>query len=72
VLFVLIAVALMVVVALGVSMCRLAALSDRKQAGALADSLNSCYAIEREPWSTDRPSEERPFDSPGETFRAAG
>ena len=71
-LFVLIAVALVVAVVLGVGMCRLAALSDRRQAGALADWVSHCYAIEHEPWTADRPPEKLPFDSQGEAFRATG
>jgi hypothetical protein len=71
-LLVVIAAALVAAVTLGVSMCRLAALSDRKQTSALADWAARCYAVEGEPWSTDRLSEEFPFDSQGEAFRAAG
>jgi hypothetical protein len=71
-LLVIIAVALVAAVTLGMSMCRLAALSDRKQAGALADWSTRCYAIEGEPWSDERAPEELPFDAQGEAFRAAG
>ncbi len=71
-LFVLIAVAAALAVVLGVGMCRLAALSDRQHAGALADWDTHCYDIEREPWTVDRAPEEIPFDSQGEAFRAAG
>jgi hypothetical protein len=53
-------------------MCRLAALSDRQHASALADWGSHCYAIEREPWTADRAPEETPLDSQGEAFRAAG
>lgn len=71
-LFVLIAVAAVVAVVLGLGMCRLAALSDRQHAGALADWGTHCYAIEHEPWTADRAPEEIPFDSQAEAFRATG
>lgn len=71
-LFVLIAMALVVAVVLGMGMCRLAALSDRQHASALADWGSHCYAIEREPWTADRAPEETPLDSQGEAFRATG
>lgn len=57
---------------LGVSMCRLAALSDRKQAGVLADWSALRFALEQESWSTERSPDELPLDPPGEAFRAAG
>jgi hypothetical protein len=72
VLFVLIPAALVAAVALGVSMCRLAALSDRNQACALADWMAMPYRAERQPRTTERLSEGPPFDSRGETFRATG
>ncbi|HEY4809732.1 MAG TPA: hypothetical protein VIH71_01620 [Solirubrobacteraceae bacterium] len=71
-LFVILAIALVAAVTLGMSMCRLAALSDRKQAGALADWNTRSYAIEREPWSVEGSPGELPFDAQGEAFRAAG
>ncbi len=71
-LLVLISVALVVAAVLGVGMCRLAALSDRQHANALADWGSHCYAIEREPWTADRAPEELPLDSQGEAFRATG
>jgi hypothetical protein len=72
VLFVLIAVAVVAAVVLGVGMCRLAALSDRQHAGALADWGAQCYAIDREPWTADSVSEQLPLDPQGEAFRATG
>jgi hypothetical protein len=72
VLFILIPAALVAAVALGVSMCRLAALSDRNHASALADWMATAYRAERQAWTAERLSEELPFDSRGETFRAAG
>jgi predicted RNA methylase len=72
VLFILIAVALVVVVVLGAGMCRLAALSDRQHASALADWGTRVYAIEHEPWTADRAPEGLPVDSQGEAFRATG
>jgi hypothetical protein len=71
-LFVLIVVAVVISVMLGVGMCRLAALSDRHHAGALADWRARRYAIEREPWTANRLSEELPFDAQGEASRATG
>jgi hypothetical protein len=72
VLFVLIPAVLVAAVTLGVSMCRLAALSDRNHAGALADWMASSYRAERQARTADRPSEELPFESQSETFRATG
>jgi hypothetical protein len=68
----LIAAAVVATVALGVSMCRLAALSDRKHAGALADWAVRGHGVEHEPWTVERLLEELPFDAEGEAFRAAG
>jgi hypothetical protein len=64
--------ALVVAALLGVGMCRLAALSDRHQAVALAEWARAnrlrAYSVS----AAEARSEERPFDPPGEAFRATG
>ncbi len=72
-LFVLIAVALVVVVAvLGLSICRVAALSDRNSARALAELIAAGRLAERQATSPGRTGEQFLFEPPGEGFRATG
>jgi Tfp pilus assembly protein PilX len=71
-LFILIASALIVVVAaLGLSVCRLAALSDRNDALELAEGIAASLG-EPQVVPTDRAGEQSLFDPPSEAFRAAG
>jgi hypothetical protein len=71
--FILIASALAVmVVVLGLSICRIAALSDRNSALALTEWLVASRRAERQVAPTDHPGEQFPFEPPGDAFRAAG
>jgi Tfp pilus assembly protein PilX len=71
-LFILIASAsIIVVAALGLSVCRLAALSDRNNALDLAEWLATSLG-EPQVVPTDRAGEQSLFDPPNEAFRAAG
>jgi len=71
-LFILIIGALIVVVAaLGLSVCRLAALSDRNNALDLAEWIATGLG-DRQVVPIDRAGEQSLFDPPGEAFRAAG
>jgi hypothetical protein len=71
-LLILIASALTVVVAaLGLSVCRLAALSDRNDALDLAERIATSLG-DRQVQATDRIGEQSLFDPPSEAFRAAG
>jgi hypothetical protein len=72
-LLILIASALVVAVAvLGLSICRVAALSDRNSALALAECLSTSHLDDRQVVPMDRAGEQFLFDHPGEAFRAAG
>ena len=72
-LFILIASALVVlVVVLGLSICRVAALSDRNNAIALPEWLATSHLADRHAVSTARSGTQFLFDSPGDAFRAAG
>jgi Tfp pilus assembly protein PilX len=72
-LFILIASALVVVVAvLGLSICRVAALSDRNSALALTEWLAASRRAERHVAPPDRAGEQFRFDPSDEAFRAAG
>jgi hypothetical protein len=72
-LLILIAGVLVVVVAmLGLSMCRVATLSDRNSAVALREWIAASQLGERRVAPSDRAGEQFLFDSPGEAFRAAG
>ena len=72
-LFILIASALVVVVAvLGLSICRVAALSDRNSALALPEWLATSHLAVHQVLPTDRSGAQVLFDPPGEAFRAAG
>jgi hypothetical protein len=72
-LFILIASALVVVVAvLGLSICRVAALSDRNSALALTEWLATSHLAVHQVLPTDRTGAQVLFDPPGEAFRAAG
>jgi hypothetical protein len=72
-LFILIASALVVVVVvLGLSICRVAALSDRNSAHALTEWLATSQLADRQVVSTDRSGAQFLFDPPGEAFRTAG
>jgi hypothetical protein len=72
-LLILIASALVVAVALlGLSICRVAALSDRNNALALTEWLATTHLADRQGVPTDRSSGQFLFDPPGEAFRAAG
>jgi hypothetical protein len=57
---------------LGLSMCRLAALSDENHAAALAEWVATIYRAEREAAAADRPAGKPTFDRRGDAFRAAG
>lgn len=71
-LLILIASALIVVVAaLGLSVCRLAALSDRNDALDLAEGIAASLG-EPQVLPTGRAGEQSLFDPPSEAFRAAG
>jgi Tfp pilus assembly protein PilX len=71
-LVILIASALIVVVAaLGLAMCRLAALTDRNSALELAEWIATSLG-ERQLVLTDRAGEQSLFDPPSKAFRAAG
>jgi hypothetical protein len=71
-LFVLVAGALVVLVAvLGLSICRVAALSDRNSALALAEWLATSHLVVHQALPTDRSGTQFFFDPPGEAFRAA-
>ncbi len=72
-LFILIAGALVVVVAmLGLSICRGAALSDRNSAVALTEWIATGHLADPQLVPMDRAGEQFLFDHPGEAFRAAG
>ncbi len=72
-LFVLIASALVVAIAvLGLSMFRLAALSDRNSALALTEWLAASRRAERQVATPEHAGERFRFDPPDEAFRAAG
>jgi hypothetical protein len=72
-LLILIACALVTVVAvLGLSMFRVAALSDRNSALALTEWIAASRLIERQGVPADRPGEQFLFDTPDKAFRAAG
>ena len=71
-LLILIASALIVVVAaLGLSVCRLAALSDRNDAIDLAERVATSLG-DRQVVPTDHDAEQSLFDPPSKAFRAAG
>jgi hypothetical protein len=72
-LLILIASALVVVVAvLGLSICRVAALSDRNSALALAESIAARRLADRQMVSTGRAGEQFLFEASGEAFRTVG
>ena len=72
-LLILIAVALVVVIAvLGLSMFRVAALSDRNSALSLTEWIAASRLAERQVAPADRTGEQFRFDPPDEAFRAAG
>jgi hypothetical protein len=72
-LFILIASALVVGVAmLGLSICRVAALSDRNSALALTEWLATSHLADRQLVLKDRSGTQFLFDPPGEAFRTAG
>jgi hypothetical protein len=72
-LFILIASALVVVVAvLGLSICRVAALSDRNSALAMTEWLASSHLDDRQVVPPDRSGAQFLLDPPDEAFRAAG
>ena len=72
-LFILVLGASVVVVAvLGLSICRVAALSDRNSALALAEWLATSHLVVHQVLPADRPGAQLLFDPPGEAFRAAG
>jgi hypothetical protein len=60
------------VVVLGLSICRIAALSDRNSALALTEWLAASRRAERQVAPPDHAGEQFPFESPGDAFRAAG
>jgi hypothetical protein len=61
-----------VVAVLGLSLCRVAALSDRNSTVALTEWLAASRLDERQVAPPDRVGEQVRFDPPDETFRAAG
>jgi hypothetical protein len=72
-LLILIASALVVgVVMLGLSICRVAALSDRNSALALAESIAARRLADRQMVSTGRAGEQLLFEASGEAFRTVG
>jgi len=72
-LLILIASALVIVVAvLGLSICRIAALSDRNSALALTEWLAASRHAQRQVTPTEHAGEQFRFDPPDEAFRAAG
>jgi hypothetical protein len=72
-LIILIASALVIVVALlGLSICRIAALSDRNSARALTEWLAASHRDDRQAVPADRPGTRMLFDSPAEAFRTVG
>jgi hypothetical protein len=71
-LFILIAGGLVVVVAvLGLSMCRVAAISDSNSAGAITEWIATGHLVDRQLVPTDCAGEQVLFDHPGAAFRAA-
>jgi hypothetical protein len=71
--FILIVGALVVVVVmLGLSICRVAALSDRNSALALAELIASGRLADRQMASTGRVGEQLLFEASGEAFRTVG
>lgn len=57
---------------LGLSMCRLAALSDHKHAVALAEWIATSYLAEHKAVPAEQPREQFRFDPRDEVFRATG
>jgi hypothetical protein len=72
VLLLLIATALVALALFGLSMCRLAALSDHNHAVALAEWIATSYLSEHEAAPAHHPSEQIPSDPRDEAFRATG
>ena len=71
-LFVVIPAAVAVVALLGLSMCRLAALSDSNQANALAEWIAASYRADRKADAVELPHEQTPFEAQRGRFRATG
>jgi hypothetical protein len=71
-LFVVIPVAVAAVALLGLSMCRLAALSDSNQAGALAEWIAASCRAEPRPGAAELTCEQIPLDPQAGRFRATG
>ena len=71
-LFVIIPAAVAAVALLGLSMCRLAALSDRNQAVALAEWIATSYRVEHRPGSGELSREQITLDPRRGPFRATG
>jgi hypothetical protein len=72
-LFILIASALVVMVAvLGLSICRVAALSDRNSALAVTEWIATRHLSDRQAAFPGRSGEQSLLDPPGEVFRTAG
>lgn len=72
-LVILVASALVIVVALlGLSICRIAALSDRNSAVALSEWIAASRRDERQVAPADRPGTRMLFDSPAEAFHTIG
>jgi Tfp pilus assembly protein PilX len=70
---ILIAGAVVVVLAmLGLGMCRLAALSDRKRALAITEWIATRHLSDRQAAFPGRSGEQSLLDPPGEVFRTAG
>jgi hypothetical protein len=71
-LFVLIPAVFVAFALLGLSMCRLAALSDNKHAAALAEWLAMSHPTEHRAAPADSPREQFQFDPRDDAFRATG
>ncbi len=72
VLIVLISTAFVAAALFGLSMCRLAALSDENQAVAVADWIATSCLAEHKAVAADRESAQLPFQPRGKAFRATG
>jgi hypothetical protein len=71
-LYVVIPAAVAVIALLGLSMCRLAALSDSNQAGALAEWTAASCRAEHKAGAAELTNEQIPLDPRGGRFRATG
>jgi hypothetical protein len=72
VIFILIPIAVLALALLGLSVCRVAAISDRKQAVALAEWSALSHGSEFADAPAERSREQMPFAPPSGPFRATG